>query len=348
MKSFVGFTSAGGTSAHNGVASTFQVKTTGVPPANSFSLTGSVPTGVTIDNTGLISIASTTQAGNYSFAVVAFNGIVTPSYQPFTLEVFGPPSITSSNNASFTIGTVGSFPFSASGNPNTFTFSTSDALPAGLSLSAHGVLSGTPEDGSSGSFTVDVKAFNGVSSTSQSFTIQIAKAASSVSLVSGSNGSVNPGTPVTLTATVTGGSNQKAGTVTFKDGSTVIGTAKVDPGTGVATLITDALASGSHNLTAEYSGNTAFLPSSSNTVTQVVRTVSTTTVTSSNLSAAYQSSVTFTATLGSTNATGTVDFYDGSTRIAQGVALSSGVATFTTSNLSAGSHSITAVYNGDN
>ncbi|MFZ9793126.1 MAG: beta strand repeat-containing protein, partial [Gemmataceae bacterium] len=347
VNSPVNFTSAGGTSAHNGVASTFQVKTTGVPPANNFSLTGSVPTGVTIDNNGLISIASTTLAGNYSFSVNASNGFGSPATQPFTLEVFGPPSITSSNNASFTIGTVGSFPFSASGNPNTFTFSTSDALPAGLVLSAQGVLSGTPEDGSSGSFTVDVKAFNGVSSTSQSFTIQIAKAASSVSLVSGSNGSVNPGTPVTLTATVTGGSNQKAGTVTFKDGSTVIGTAKVDPGTGVATLITDALASGSHNLTAEYSGNTAFLPSSSNTVTQVVRTVSTTTVTSSNLSAAYQSSVTFTATLGSTNATGTVDFYDGSTRIAQGVALSSGVATFTTSNLSAGSHSITAVYNGD-
>jgi hypothetical protein len=343
----VAITSASGTSGHNGIASTFQVKTTGSPVANSFTLTGNVPSGVTIDNSGLISIASTTLAGNYSFSVNASNGVGNPDTQTFTLEVFGPPSITSATSTSFTIGTVGSFPFTASGNPNTFTFSTSDALPAGLVLSAQGVLSGTPEDGSSGSFTVDVKAYNGISSTNQSFTIQIAKAASSVSLVSGSNGSVNPGTPVTLTATVAGGSNQKAGTVTFKDGSTVIGTGKVDPSTGVATLITDSLASGSRTLTAEYSGNTAFLPSTSSTVTQVVRTVSTTTVTSSSLSAAYQSSVTFTATLGSTNATGTVDFFDGSNIIAQGVVINNGVATFSTSTLSAGPHSITAVYNGD-
>ena len=342
----VAITSASGTSGHNGIASTFQVRTTGSPVANSFTLTGNVPSGVTIDNSGLISIASTTLAGNYSFSVNASNGVGNPDTQTFTLEVFGPPSITSATSTSFTIGTVGSFPFTASGNPNTFTFSTSDALPAGLVLSAQGVLSGTPEDGSSGSFTVDVKAYNGISSTNQSFTIQIAKAASSVSLVSGSNGSVNPGTPVTLTATVAGGSNQKAGTVTFKDGSTVIGTGKVDPSTGVATLITDSLASGSRTLTAEYSGNTAFLPSTSSTVTQVVRTVSTTTVTSSSLSAAYQSSVTFTATI-STNATGTVDFFDGSNIIAQGVVINNGVATFSTSTLSAGPHSITAVYNGD-
>ena len=348
VNSEVTITSASGTSAHNGTASTFQVKTTGAPPASTFSLTGSVPTGVTIDNNGLISIASTTVAGNYSFTVNASNGFGTPATQTFTLEVFGPPSITSATSTNFTIGTVGSFQFTASGNPNTFTFSTSDALPAGLALSSLGVLSGTPEDGSSGSFTVDVKAFNGASSTSQSFTIQIAKATSSVSLGLSSSGSINPGTDVTLTATVTGGSIPKGGIMTFKDGSTVIGTAKVDPTTGVAIFTTNSLASGSHSLTAEYSGNTAYLSSTSNTATQLVRTVSTTTVTSNNLNAAYQASVTFIATISNSSATGTVDFFDGSTRIAQGVALSGGVATFSTSTLSAGPHSITAAYNGDN
>jgi hypothetical protein len=348
VNSEVAITSADGTSAHNGTASTFQVKTTGAPPASTFSLTGSVPTGVTIDNTGLISIASTTVAGNYSFTVNASNGFGTPATQTFSLEVFGPPSITSQTSTNFTIGTVGSFPFTASGNPNTFTFSTSDALPAGLALSSLGVLSGTPEDGSSGSFTVDVKAFNGVSSTSQSFTIQVAKATSSVGLGLSSSGSINPGTDVTLTATVTGGSIPKGGIMTFKDGSTVIGTAKVDPTTGIAIFTTNSLASGSHSLTAEYSGNSAYLGATSNSATQLVRTVSTTTVTSNNLNVAYQASVTFTATISNSSATGTVDFFDGSTRIAQGVALSGGVATFTTSTLSAGPHSITASYNGDN
>jgi hypothetical protein len=348
VNSPVSITSASGTSGHNGTASTFQVKTTGAPPANSFSLTGSVPTGVTIDNNGLISIANTTVAGNHSFTVNASNGFGTQATQTFTLEVFGPPSITSPTGTNFTIGTVGSFNFTASGNPNTFTFSTSDVLPAGLVLSSLGVLSGTPEDGSSGSFTVDVRAFNGVSSASQSFTIQIAKATSSVNLGLSSTGSINPGDPVTLTATVSGGSNPKGGIMTFKDGSTVIGTAKVDPSTGVATLTTNSLASGSHSLTAEYSGNTAYLGATSTSATQLVRTVSTTTVTSSNLNAAYQASVTFTATISDSSATGTVDFFDGSTRIAQGVAINNGVATFSISTLSAGPHSITAAYNGDN
>ena len=347
VNSAVSITSASGTSAHNGTASTFQVKTTGAPPASTFSLTGA-PSGVTIDNTGLISIASTTVAGNHSFTVNASNGFGTPFTQTFTLEVFGPPSITSATSTNFTIGTVGSFNFTASGNPNNFTFSTSDALPAGLALSSLGVLSGTPENGSSGSFSVDVKAFNGVSSTSQSFTIQIAKATSSVNLGLSSSGSINPGTDVTLTATVTGGSIPKGGIMTFKDGSTVIGTAKVDPTTGIAIFTTNSLASGSHSLSAEYSGNTAYLSSTSNTATQLVRTVSTTTVTSSGLNAAYHASVTFTATISNSSATGTVDFFDGSTRIAQGVAVSGGVATFTTSTLSAGSHSISAAYSGDN
>lgn len=58
--------------------------------------------------------------------------------------------------------------------------------------------------------------------------------------------------------------------------------------------------------------------------------------------------VTFTATLSSTygTPTGTVNFLDGTTQLGSGT-LSGGVATYTTSSLAAGSHSITAVYGGD-
>lgn len=61
-----------------------------------------------------------------------------------------------------------------------------------------------------------------------------------------------------------------------------------------------------------------------------------------------QNPVTFTATLSSTygTPTGTVNFLDGSTQIGSGT-LSKGVATFTTSSLAVGAHSITAVYGGD-
>ena len=57
-------------------------------------------------------------------------------------------------------------------------------------------------------------------------------------------------------------------------------------------------------------------------------------------------SVTFTATITGTGATGTVTFKDGDT-VPGSSTLSDGTATYTTSTLSVGSHSITAVYGGD-
>jgi hypothetical protein len=57
--------------------------------------------------------------------------------------------------------------------------------------------------------------------------------------------------------------------------------------------------------------------------------------------------VTFTATLTAAGApTGSVSFYDGTTLLGPGT-VSAGAATYTTSSLAAGTHSITAVYSGD-
>ena len=73
-------------------------------------------------------------------------------------------------------------------------------------------------------------------------------------------------------------------------------------------------------------------------------------VTSSANPANYGASVTFTATVtttGSTPPTGTVTFNDGTTALGTGTLNSSQVATFTTSTLTADTHSITAVYGGD-
>lgn len=57
-------------------------------------------------------------------------------------------------------------------------------------------------------------------------------------------------------------------------------------------------------------------------------------------------SVTFTATVTPSGATGTVTFYDGATTLGS-ASLSSGVATYSTAALGAGSHSISAAYGGD-
>jgi len=75
----------------------------------------------------------------------------------------------------------------------------------------------------------------------------------------------------------------------------------------------------------------------------------TTTITSSSLTANANTSVTFTATVttaGSSSPTGTVNFSDGSTQIGSGT-ISSGKATFQTTSLSVGGHSISANYVGD-
>ena len=75
-------------------------------------------------------------------------------------------------------------------------------------------------------------------------------------------------------------------------------------------------------------------------------TGTTTSLSSSQNPSAYSSSVTFTATVSPSSATGTVTFFDGSTNIGS-VALSNGSAALTTSSLSVGSHSISASYGGD-
>lgn len=74
-----------------------------------------------------------------------------------------------------------------------------------------------------------------------------------------------------------------------------------------------------------------------------------TSVTSNHNASVVGQSVTFTATVTASagTPTGTVTFKDGSTILASGVALSGGMATFSTSSLSIGTHTITAVYSGD-
>ena len=90
----------------------------------------------------------------------------------------------------------------------------------------------------------------------------------------------------------------------------------------------------------------------SNTVGVLLSISSTTTaIASSSNPASYGQSVTFTATVvpkgGSGTPTGTVTFMDGATALGTGTLNASGVATFATSSLAVGQHSMTAVYSGD-
>jgi hypothetical protein len=161
------------------------------------------------------------------------------------------------------------------------------------------------------------------------------------------------GQSITLTATVTGattGGSVPSGTVTFKDGTTVLGTATLS--NGVATLSTAALAVGSHSITAVYSGDSNFTRSTSAAVTETInQATTTTTLTSSASKAVVGQLLTLTATIsvgapGAAAPSGTVTFMDGNTVLGTGT-VSNGVVTFQTSKLSKGKHTLTAVYSGD-
>ena len=158
--------------------------------------------------------------------------------------------------------------------------------------------------------------------------------------------SLNPstfGTAVTLTATVA--PSTSTGTVTFKDGATTIGTGILSGGT--ATLNTSTLSVASHSLTASYGGDTNDATSTSSTLTQIVnQATTTTTLTSSPNPSTFGASVSLTATVSPSNATGTITFNDGATILGTGT-LASGTATLNLATLSVAPHSLTASYGGD-
>jgi probable HAF family extracellular repeat protein len=175
----------------------------------------------------------------------------------------------------------------------------------------------------------------------------VAKAATTITLTSRPNPSTT-GQTVNFFANVAGQYGGAAtGTVTFKEGTkTTLGTASLVNGS--ATLPLSTLGAGTHMVTAVYGGDANSNGSMSPAITQTVsvKTATTTTVSSSLNPSFVGQSVTFTATVSPSAATGTVTFKAGQTVLGTG-SLSSGMAAFSTSSLSAGSFNIVAVYGGD-
>jgi hypothetical protein len=179
------------------------------------------------------------------------------------------------------------------------------------------------------------------------------RAATTTSLVAAPN-PVAAGQTLVLTATVDGsGEASPSGAVSFTNGSTVLGTGTVNS-SGIATLSTSALAAGTYNLSAQYTGTQSFLASTSSAVSVTVtggaaQSTTTALVASSNPIVAGQT-LALTATVNGSSGTtpaGTVNFLSGSTLLATGTLNASGVATMSTATLAAGTYSLTAQYAGN-
>jgi hypothetical protein len=140
------------------------------------------------------------------------------------------------------------------------------------------------------------------------------------------------------------------GTVTFLDGTTVLGTARVNDA-GQATLAV-ALGVGSHALTASFAGIGGFADSFDLADLTVNPAATTVALGSSVNPAVTGQAVTFTATVaavapGAGTPTGTVTFKDGTVVLGTVAVGPGGTAALTTRFAAAGGHAITATYNGD-
>jgi hypothetical protein len=190
---------------------------------------------------------------------------------------------------------------------------------------------------------------NFAGSTSSVQSTPVFQASTTTAVVSSVNPSVF-GQTVNLVATISPvapGSGTPTGSVSFRDGSTTIGTATLSGGS--ASLAVSSLAVGSHSITAVYNDDSNFNPSTSTAVTQVVNRASTSTaLTASPNPSNFGQTVTLRATVSAVSPgggapTGSVVFEDGSTTLST-VSLSNGVATLSTNSLARGTHTITAAY----
>jgi hypothetical protein len=186
--------------------------------------------------------------------------------------------------------------------------------------------------------------------------VTVNPAATTVALAS----SLNPaatGQAVTFTAkvaTVAPGGGTPTGTVTFKDGDVVLGTAAVGTG-GAATFTTSFAATGGHAITAVYSGAPAFA-TSSQALTEQVNAAPTHKATTTSLFASANpvrvgQAVTFTAIVhdpsGTGTPTGTLTFFVGNTVVARVTLDANGQAHIRGSFSVVGRFTIRAVYSGD-
>ncbi len=111
------------------------------------------------------------------------------------------PAISGANNTTFTVGSNGSFPVTASGYPAP-TFSETGALPTGVTLTSAGVLTGTPVAGTGGVYPIVIEANNGVSSEATlAFTLTVDQVPA---FTSSNSGTFTVGVPGSFQVTATG------------------------------------------------------------------------------------------------------------------------------------------------
>jgi uncharacterized repeat protein (TIGR01451 family) len=188
--------------------------------------------------------------------------------------------------------------------------------------------------------------------TSAAVVVTVGQAIPSVELTVAPQQSVH-GQPIGIEVRVAGLGPVPTGTVALvADGSLELGSPTLDASGKVAFTV-NGLAVGSHTVTARYDGDANYLPGTSPEVAITVgQGVAALALTTSAQSVALGAPVTFTAAATAVAPatgvpSGSVAFKEGTTILGSGALDGSGRATFTTSALAIGAHTITAAYAGD-
>ena len=227
----------------------------------------------------------------------------------------------------------------------------SGTIIATAPLNAQGVASFSTNTLASGSHTLTIgyggdTNYQPVTSAPWTETVNLAQP---VITLSGPANAVDIGTSVALTGTLTSSGITPTGTLTLRDGGTLIASQPVSV-TSSFSFSTSSLAMGTHTLSVAYSGDSDNSSAISSVVTVTIQQAPTAIALSSNVNpVTFGQPLTFTANVVSDTPgmTGTVAFFDGSSLLDTAPLAVNGTAMLTTSALGFGAHSITAVYNGD-
>jgi DNA-binding beta-propeller fold protein YncE len=317
-----------------------------------YSVSPALPSGLTFTSAGVVSGTPTVVSVAATYTVTVTDTNSASSTATFSLTVSSTVVVSTVIASSvLTQGHIATAftPVTATGGTGTLTDSVSPALPAGLVFSSTGTVSGTSTAASAATtYTVTVTDTNGASSTA-TFGLTVNAPITTSTAVASSSLTPAFGAAVVLTATVAPApADNPPGRASFYTGSTLLGTAALNP-KGVATL-SIALPLGPNTITAVYSGSASDAGSTSSALSISDRTGTSVTIFASPTTQLYNNPIVLTAQASSPTAgtlTGTVSFLDGTTVIATVPLGANGQATYSVATLADGSHSLTAAYSGD-
>jgi uncharacterized protein YhjY with autotransporter beta-barrel domain len=185
---------------------------------------GALPAGLSLGaSTGMLS-GTPTAAGTYGFTVRGTDASGYSATRSYSLTVAGPSvALSPVALAAATVGAAYGQAVTASGGTAPYTYAvTSGALPAGLSLSSTGSLSGTPTAG--GTFSVTISATDSTSGAgpftgSRTYTLSVGNPALAIAPASTAGLSATGGSSYSQTFTASGGSSPYVYALTVNSGA---------------------------------------------------------------------------------------------------------------------------------